>query len=258
MNKKLITSLLLAAGLTVCSSMALAAEQADKAQSAIATDKTVAITALNTMSEYLRSLDSFVVHADTNADEVLDSGQKIELSRSVVIKADPPSGLWVKTSSMYTNQEFFFDGKTFTITTPDLGYYASFDAPATIGKAIVKARDKFDIELPLSDLFLWGTQQDASETINEAIVVGVDQINGVICTQFAFREDTVDWQLWIQRGDTPLPLKLVITSKDDKQLPRYSAVLKWDTASVLSGQSFTFTPSAADKKINFQTAETTK
>ncbi len=259
MKKTFLINVLLIAGLAFGAGMAFAGKQEAKPQTPVVDDdKAVAVNALNVMSEYLRSLDSFTIHGSANIDEVLANGQKVQLSRSVVIKADPPSSLWGKTSSMYINQEFFFDGTTFTLVTPELGYYASFAAPATISEVIVKARDKFKVELPLSDLFLWGTQRDAEDAVDEAIIVGVDQVNGVTCTQFAFREETIDWQIWIQRGDTPLPLKLVITSKEEPSQPQYEIVLQWDTAPILAGYSFTFTPAAGDQKINFQTAEAIK
>ncbi len=254
MKKTVLINVLLAVGLTFASGMAFAGKQEVKTESPVVVDDMeVAVNALNTMSEYLRSLDSFTVHGSANYDEVLENGQKVQLSRAVIVKADPPSSLWAKTSSMYSNQEFFFDGKTFTLSTPAPGYYASVEAPSTIGELIIKLRDKFNVEMPLSDLFLWGSQLDAEDAVDEAIIVGVDQINGVSCTQFAFREKLVDWQIWIQRGDMPLPLKLVITSKDDKTLPQYQIVLQWDTAPILAGQSFTFTPAVNDIKINFQT-----
>jgi hypothetical protein len=39
----------------------------------------------------------------------------------------------------------------------------------------------------------------------------------------------VDWQLWIERGKTPLPRKLLITTVQESSQPQYVAVLKWDT-----------------------------
>ncbi len=258
MRNALITTLLLAASLTVGANSAFAAEQADKAQDSAVTNKTAAINALNTMSEYIGSLDKFTIHASVNADEVFADGYKLQLSRSVIIKTDQPSRLWVKTSNKYSNQEFFFDGKTFTISTPDLGYYATFDAPATVAEVIVKARDTFDVELPLSDLFLWGSKKNPQEAVDDAIIVGLDQINGTDCTQYAFRGQEIDWQIWIQRGDTPLPLKLVITSKEQTGQPQYAVVLNWNITPTLSDQSFTFTPTDGDRKITFDIAEASK
>ncbi len=250
MRKILISSLLLVTGLTVASGMSFAGEPKDKLQDSAVTEKELAISALNSMSEYLRSVDKFSLQGDASIEKVLENGQKVQLSRSLQVKADPPSSLWVKTSSHYSEQEFFFDGKVFTLSTPGLGYYASFDAPATIKEIIVKVRDTFDVDIPLSDLFLWRESSDAAD-IDEAIVVGMDQINGISCMQYAFRAQIVDWQIWIQRGDPPLPHKLVITSKDIEGQPQYAVVLKWDIAPDLSDQNFTFTPAESDHKINF-------
>ena len=257
MKKTVLISLLLAAGLTVSVGMAFAAEP-ESGQDNAAISKSKAVDALNSMSKYLRSLAQFTITADAVVDEVLANGQKVQLSRTVEIKAIQPEKLWVKTSNKYSDQEYFFDGKTFTIFTPDLNYYASFAAPATIGKMIVKARDTFAVELPLSDIFLWGSQLDAAEAVNEAIIVGLDQINGKECIQYALRGAEVDWQIWIQQGETPLPLKLVITDRKAEAQPQYAVVLHWDTDPSLADQSFTFVPDEDDLKINFDIAEERK
>ena len=34
-------------------------------------------------------------------------------------------------------------------------------------------------------------------------------IDGVATDHYAFREADVDWEVWIQKGDQPLPRKLV-------------------------------------------------
>lgn len=255
MKKIVISALLLAVGLTLGSGMALGSEQVKKAEDSATADLSVAISALNLMSAHLRSLDSFIIEGSATSDEVLANGQKVQISRSLRIKADPPAKLWANSSNMYSNQEFFFDGKTFTISTPDLGYYASFDAPATIGEVVLKAKEKFNVDIPLSDLFLWGSTLDAATEMDEAIIVGVDQIHGIQCNQFAFRGQELDWQIWIQRDGRPLPLKLVITSKLEESQPQYAVVLKWNTEPTLGEQTFSFTPAENDKKITLVAAK---
>ncbi len=252
MNKYYSARLLLSSAL-LCSSSILLANEAIKP---IKDDKTIAINALINMSDYLRSLDKFSVQAQINTDDVLASGQKIQLSKSSIIKADPPSGLWAKSSSMHSEREFFYNGKSFTIYSPDSNFYASFKAPNTLGKTIVKAEQQFNIKLPLVDLFYWGTRVESTDAIKEALIIGVDKVNGMSCNQFAFRQQDIDWQICIQRGHTPLPLKLVITSKEEESHPQYTAVLKWDTAPVLDKKLFIFTPASTDNKINFSKADT--
>lgn len=258
MKGKTTLGLLLSVGLVAGASQTPAEESNASPKKKSTTEKALAISALEHMSEYLRSLDKFTVDAQVNIDEVLANGQKIQLTRSVEVVANPPSSLIAKSSSTYFEREFYFDGKTFTLYSPRLGFYASFDAPATIAEVIVTAQEKYGVELPLADLFYWGTAADGVSDIDEALIVGVDKINGVSCNHFAFRQKEIDWQICIQRGDTPLPLKLVITSKDEATQPQYAAILKWDTAPSLDGQSYTFVPKKSDSKIRFSQVKADK
>jgi hypothetical protein len=255
MSKQSIMSLFLTSGLLFSSSMVFANDKSEKVE---INDKAIAVQALTDMSTYLRSLEKFIVLARSNTDEVLENGQKIQLSKTTIVKAAPPSKLWAKTYSMYVDKEFFFDSETFTIYSPNTGFYASFKAPKTIGKTLTKAKQNYDVNLPLRDLFYWGTNEESLSNIDEALIVGVDTVNGISCNQFAFREKEIDWQICIQRGNTPLPLKLVITSKLEPAQPQYMAILKWDTAPTLTNQSYTFKPRSTDKKINFAKVKSNK
>jgi hypothetical protein len=245
-------------GLAVSVSQTLAAETNTSPKKKATTEKALTISALDNMSGYLRSLDKFTANAQVNIDEVLANGQKIQLTRSIEVAANPPTSLAAKSSSTYFEGEFYFDGKTFTLYSPRLGFYASFDAPATIGEVIVTAQEKYGVEMPLADLFYWGTATDSASDIEEALIVGADKINGVSCNHFAFRQKEIDWQICIQRGDTPLPLKLVITSKDEATQPQYAAILKWDTVPSLDRQSYTFLPGKSDSKISFDQVKADK
>ena len=222
----------------------------------VSEERVTALQAMHNMSQYLRSLKKYTVNASVSFDEVLSDGQKVLLSKSVEIRAEMPYKLWAKSANHYSQREFFFNGDTFTLYTPNLGYYASFNMSttgklATIGQTIRKAKQEYDVEIPIADLFLWGTKADSSADVNEAIIVGIDQVNGVDCNHFAFRENDIDWQIFIQREGAPLPLKLVITEKNIAEQPQHITVLKWNTAPDLSSQNYTFTPKASDQKIKF-------
>jgi len=259
MKKKIITSLFLLLGLSF-SSMSMANEKKSSSEKELAlSEMSLAIQALNNMSGHLRSLDRFSVHADIYVDEVLENGQKIQQTRSISASANPPSMLMVKASNINTSREFYYDGDNFTIYTPQPGFYATFKAPETIGKLIRKATDDFDIDIPLSDIFLWGSKNDNSSEILEATLIGVELVNGVSCNHFAFRQKDIDWQICIQRGELPLPLKLVITTKLEEAQPQYVALFKWDTSPILKNkQYYTFIPDENDHKIDFQTNKKNK
>jgi hypothetical protein len=71
----------------------------------------------------------------------------------------------------------------------------------------------------------------------------------------------VDWQIWIEDGDKPLPRKLILTSKQVKGEPQFTVVIRnWDLTPKLTDQEFSFTPPKGAKKIEFLqlTTETAK
>ena len=79
--------------------------------------------------------------------------------------------------------------------------------------------------------------------------LGWGYVNGVQCHHLAFRADHVDWQIWIQTGDTPLPVKYVITSKWLTGAPQYTVRFhSWNTKPKIDANQFEFTvPKGAQK-----------
>jgi hypothetical protein len=208
-----------------------------------------AIAAVTSMGKYLRTLKTFVVSADTTIDEVLENGQKVQFGGTVRYQVQAPNRLRADVRGERRHRQFYFDGKTVTQYAPRVKYYASVPAPGTIAQALEAADKKYDIDVPLADLFLWGTDKSGVDDIREAMVLGVDRIGAVDCDHYAFRQEGVDWQVWIERGKRPLPCKLVITTTDEPAQPQYSAVFKWDLAPKIDPAAFTFVPPKDAKKI---------
>ncbi|MEA3303652.1 MAG: DUF2092 domain-containing protein [Pseudomonadota bacterium] len=235
------------------SGMAVAEEQAAPAKAELndAEERMIALAALNNMGSYLRSLESFKVQAVTSTDEVLTSGQKIQFDKSVEIQAKKPAGLRADVTSPYGQRSFYYDGKAFTLHTPEEKFYATIPVSGSNGEFIEKVQNKTGASLPLADLFYWGAGDAAGDEIESAIIVGYGKVNGVQCEHYAFRQKEVDWQICIQEGETPLPLKLVITSKQEEEQPQHVSVLKWDTTTAPDEKAFTYAPQEGDTKISF-------
>ena len=70
------------------------------------------------------------------------------------------------------------------------------------------------------------------------------------CDHLAFRTDAVDWQIWVRKGDQPLPLKYVITTKWVTGAPQYALRLSnWNVAPEVDAKLFSFAPPADAKKL---------
>jgi hypothetical protein len=148
-----------------------------------------------------------------------------------------------------------YDGKTTTLYAPRLGFYATFDAPPTIAEMIDRASEQYGIEVPLADLFAWGTDPEAIAKVQSAFLVGPGTVSGVECTHYAVRQERVDWQIWLRSGANALPCKLVITSTEDPAMPQYTVVYHWLPQQVIAENTFVFTPMEGDVKIEFKPTE---
>jgi len=216
------------AGIVLCapigpSVLAKTGHQADpKADSAIDPD---AMAALDKMGAYLRTLKAFQVRADVATDRVLDDGQTIQFSSKVDLVIARPNRMRAEVTDDDGHRFFFFDGKDFTIYGQVVGYYATVPAPSTLAKLTDDLSDKYGIELPLIDLFYWGTDEAIVKKIKAADDIGPSTVDGITCEQYAFRQEGIDWQIWIQLGEFPLPRKLVIRTLTDDTKPQHSEIL---------------------------------
>jgi hypothetical protein len=207
-----------------------------------------AIKALERMGDYLRTLKAFQVRSETNKDEVLDDGQNVEFDGVVDMIVQRPNRLRADVTSDKQQRLYFYNGTTLSVWARRVNYYATVPAPPTIRELVDTLSDKYDIELPLADLFYW-SDRASTGSITDATDLGPSQIGGVTCEHFAFRQEGVDWQVWIQQGDYPLPRKIVIRTLTDEARPRFAAVLTWNLAPSFNDAAFTFVPPADAKRI---------
>jgi hypothetical protein len=219
------------------------------AQSAKAMINDKAIERLKAMGAHLRSLKAFTVNADVTTDLVLDSGQKIETGQLVEISARMPDKLLVSTKAPVRKRKVYYDGKSATVYAEQLGYYGTFAAPDTIAAGLEAAAKKYGIEVPLADLFLFGSEKSNLGAITEALYTGPQRVGGVLCDNFAFRQPDVDWQVCIERGKNALPRKLIVTSTDIGERPQRRSILTWKPGVAPADAAFVFKPPKDARRI---------
>jgi hypothetical protein len=212
-----------------------------------------AIAALQKMSAYLRALKTFKVNFKLFKDEVLLSGQKVMIDGTSELTVQKPDRFHASTKmdEAHHDQQYYYDGKTFTIYGNTNKLYATFAAPGTIGDLLDVAEERYNIGLPFADLFIWGTDKADPSAIKSAIYIGPTQINDVTCDHYAFQNEDIDWQLWVQQGATPLPRRLVITTKEEEGQPQYISVMDWKLSPKINNKLFTFVPPKDAHKIDF-------
>jgi hypothetical protein len=207
---------------------------------------------LRRMTDYVGSLQQFSVHTQSTVEVVLDSGEKIQFDSSSDVKVRRPDRLRAERTGDLVSQVVVYDGKTLAIHNPGDGYYAFVDAPPTIDEMLHFARDSLDLVPPVGDLVYQNSFELLTATATSGMVVGKSVIDGVRCDHLAFRNPVVDWQVWIADGDTPLPYKYVITTRDDPERPQYAVVMSdWNVTPKLDDGLFQFAPPADARRTEF-------
>jgi hypothetical protein len=184
-------------------------------------------------------------------EDVMEDGQKVQRSNTTDLTAVRPNKMRVDIVDQRQPRSLYYDGKTFTMWAPRVKFYATIGAPSTLIDLVDTLEAKYDVDVPFADLFRWGTPESDLADITDATHIGPVAINGVTCEQYVFRQKGLDWQIWIQNGDYPLPLKLVLTTTSDEARPQHSAVYTWNLAPSYNDKAFVFDPPADAKKITF-------
>jgi hypothetical protein len=207
------------------------------------------IQAMKDMGANLQTLKRFHVSSELTGEVVLADGQKLQHTATADLDVARPNKLRVRMLSARSERELVYDGKTVTLYTPAQKYYSTVEFADTLGGLIDRLKEKYGVQLPLTDLFLWGTPAAPLDTIESAMNAGQDFIDKDLCDHYALRQEKIDWQIWITTGSKPLPRKIVITNRADEARPQSVQVLDWNPTPTFKDSIFKFTPPKGASKI---------
>ncbi len=207
------------------------------------------VQALKDMGAHLRTLKRFGVSTELTGERVLADGQKLQHTASADMDVDAPSRLRIQMQSGQNERELFWDGKVVTLFTPAQKYYSQVEFSGTTGELVKKLEDRYNVEIPMSDLFTWGTPAAPLDKLESAMNAGQAFIGKDLCDHYAFRQGSIDFQIWITTGNKPLPRKIVITNRADDARPQSVSVLDWDLKPTFTNADFKFTPPKGATKV---------
>ncbi len=203
---------------------------------------------LKQMSVYLAGINKFTVTSHSTIETLLDGGQKIMLDHDNKSSVSRPDKFFSTRKGDAVDQNFYYDGKTFTLYSSVHNYYASVDAPDNLSDALKTAVNRFNLIAPGADLLYKDSHARLSKELISGFYVGISVVDGVECHHLAFRTAEVDWQIWISTGDEPLPKRYVITSRWITGSPQFSLNMQWNTQPDFSNDIFNFSvPEKAER-----------
>jgi hypothetical protein len=231
----------------------IAEETAPAAASPAAPAQAISLEAqavLDRMTTFLKAQKTFSIDSQSTRDDVVAFGYKLQDNEHATMTAQLSNKLRVEVSGDERNRLFIYDGAKLTMYSPDDNVYTTVKAPDTIGKLVDRLLGA-GIEMPMIDMLYSIYQGSLTEAVRGGVLVGDSNIDGTDCDHLAFRQGNIDWQLWVEQGDKPLPRKLLITTRYEVGDPQYQVTMRWNLKPKIDAKTFVFMPPKDVKEIPF-------
>jgi hypothetical protein len=184
---------------------------------------------MDRMGAYLKGLQAYTIQAHGTRDEVVAHGFKLQHNEMASLSVQRPNKMRAEVSGDLRDREFVYDGANLVIYSPDDAAYATAPATQNLG-ALIGDLLATGAELPLVDVLYQATAGTLTENVINGLLVGDSAVEGVACDHLAFRQTDTDWQLWVEKGDRPVPRKIVITTRHEVGDPQFQAVMTLERA----------------------------
>lgn len=206
---------------------------------------------MKTMSAFLAKTVRFTLEAEESFDEIREGAPRAQVSNVRRMVVERPSHFATDATGDTLNRSAWYDGRTLSALDTRRNVYVTVDMPSTIDGVLDRIAADYWIVIPLSDLLYADPYATLMEDAQSGEYLGLHQVGGVACHHLAFSQEDLQWQIWIDAGDQPLPRKLVITYVLAPGAPQYVATIRrWTLEPAATPELFRFTPPAGARKID--------
>jgi hypothetical protein len=206
---------------------------------------------LKKMSEFLAKTPRFALEAEETFTEIEAGEPKVELTNVRRVAVERPSRLAADATGDTLNRAAWYDGRSVTVLDKEHNVYATVEGAATIDATFDKLQDEYGVVLPLVDILYADPYAVLMEDVTYGRYLGLHLAAGVPCHHLVFAQETIEWQIWIDAGDQPLPRKFVITYVDEPGEPQYGATIRrWKLDPTFPESLFTFEAPEGAQKVD--------
>jgi hypothetical protein len=209
---------------------------------------------LHQMSDYLSSLNTFRVDTVTiDETKVGPDGQKFQQLAESKMTIQRPGEMRIDRVSANGRVMLRDDGRQFSVVNFDKNIYATAASPCNLDQAADFARAQLQVDAPGVDLMASHPYEALTEGMTQARYLGlVPMGNGVMAHHLAVTKKEVTYQIWIQDGPQPLPLRYVVTGRNMTAAPQFTIVLRnWQPNAQVPDGTFAFAPPAGARQVAF-------
>lgn len=205
---------------------------------------------IDRMTATLQGLQAYSITSTSSRDTVVAYGYKLQSNEVATLTVQRPNRLRAEIQGDLRNRTTIYDGRTLWMYSPDERVYVQVPAPDTLAELISRLLDT-GVELPLIDVLYSGATGQLTEAVRTGLLVGESTIGGRVCDQLAFRQASIDWQIWVQQGELALPCKIAITTRHEVGEPQWQATLDWNLKPNITAATFEFKAPEGSVEIPF-------
>jgi hypothetical protein len=207
---------------------------------------------LRKMSAYVSGLKSFGVEATTVDEHYTSGGQKVQELKESKLTVQRPGQVRIDRTTQHGHATLRSDGQHFMLAQREKHIYATAPAPADLDGQLDTLRDRLQVEAPGGDLLIKDPYTRLTDGVLEGHYIALEPIGEVMAHHLFMSSKNIDWQIWIQDGPRPIPLRYVITSKDMPSHPQFTLELRgWQMDIAPSDDTFSTAPPAGAKRVEF-------
>jgi len=206
------------------------------------------------MTDFIAAAPAFTMIGHGGNEELQQDGQLLEFGAYLTLAIQRPSqaNLRIDTRSG-VNATLILDGEAISIYSvkDNMYVYDTTRQPGDINTSLDSLAAQFGVPRQLG-FFL---SKDLTASLSRAksgYRVGESIIDGVMCDHLALRNEKLDVQVWIEKGNEPAPRRIVITHKELQGQPSvWVQFTEWDFSPELSERIFTHSPPQDAERVDF-------
>ena len=215
-----------------------------------------AIGILKKMDAYTDSMDKYVINAESYLDASIGPGLTISEASEITLSVDRSGFLHSINKTGLQTREIFMNKGKLTVFTGEPKFYSHAEIPATLDAGLMFALEQYGVETPAMDLLILRSLDElVTDEVKVVYVTGDSSIRGVNCHHILLSGPNVAMQLWIEKGDKPMPRRTLLTFKHGEGMLRHELFLRWTAKDGFDKSLFEFEPPDGAIEIDFIEAQ---
>ncbi len=205
------------------------------------------------MTDIISAAPAFTFVSDTGNEVGTTNGQLIELGSHFTVAIQRPSkAIGRIDSGNGDSSTTVLDGEAIWVNSAKENMYDTTRQPGDIDASLDFLAEQLGVPRQLRDFFSKELTASLGSAMKSGYHVGEAMISGVLCDHLALRGEKEDLQVWIARGDEPVPRRIMITYRDLEGQPQFWAqFIEWNLSPELSDTTFTLSPPADATRVQF-------